>query len=98
MEQNKDKNKADKDCCNKSSSATNQFYHSSSSKYQDTDSYSIGDGDSRFRPLLIENLKNRIAQGKFRISRDEVLRIIKQAADEAEESDADENEKDEAAE
>lgn len=95
MDSENKKHKSDKDCCNKNSSSTNQFYHSTNSKYQDTDSYSIGSGDSRFRPLLIENLKNKIAHGKFKVSRDEVLRIIRQVADEVEEevSDDDKEEK-----
>ena len=73
-----------KDSCN-SVSATDQFYHSCDEKLRDTDVFSSREDDKRFRPLLIEHLKNKISQGKFDVSRDEVMKIIKKAADDVDE-------------
>ncbi|MCD4656432.1 MAG: hypothetical protein K8S87_02695 [Planctomycetes bacterium] len=67
-----------------SGSSTNQFYHSGNEEVRDTDSFVSREDDDRFRPLLIEHLKRNISQGKFDVSRDEVLKIIKKAADDVE--------------
>jgi len=85
MKNKKGKKSSDKGEENKSSSNTNQFYHSNTARIQDTDTYSIGENDKRYRPLLIENLKQKIESGDFKVSRDEVLKIIRQAADDVDE-------------
>ncbi|MCK5347485.1 MAG: hypothetical protein KAR20_28945 [Candidatus Heimdallarchaeota archaeon] len=66
-------------------SSTDQFYHSCIDGLNDTDTYSNRENDERYRPLLIEHLKNTIAKGKFKVSRDEVLKIIKKAAEDIKE-------------
>lgn len=72
-----------KDNC-KSISSTSQFYHTCDEILHDTNSFASRKNDERFRPLLIEHLKNRISQGKFDVSRDEVIKIIKKAANDIE--------------
>ncbi len=83
-----------KNNCN-SLSSTEQFYHACEDRIRDTDAFSSREDDVRFRPLLIEHLKKLISQGKFNVSRKEVLNTIKKAAKEIKENlDTDINKKD----